>query len=98
MVKSKSKLRKFRGWEVQTQNITMTIFYISFKNLLTLQKKWPDIYILPQFSRGHNQRPKIVPNKRRTVEVLPNMYKLQRLLTSENYFELFSPLTGKNVS
>ena len=33
--KSKSKLRIFRGWEVQTQKITITIIYISLKNLLT---------------------------------------------------------------
>ena len=31
---------KFRGWEVQTQNITMTIIYISFKNLLTKKVTW----------------------------------------------------------
>ena len=33
--KTKSKLRIFRGWEVQTQKNTATIIYISFKNLLT---------------------------------------------------------------
>ena len=33
--KSRSKLRIFRGWEVQTQKITITIIYISLKNLLT---------------------------------------------------------------
>ena len=33
--RSRSKLRIFRGWEVQTQKITITIIYISLKNLLT---------------------------------------------------------------
>ena len=29
---------------------------ISYENLLT--EEWPDIYILHQFSSGHNEKPK----------------------------------------
>ena len=35
LVKNETKLRKFSGWEVPTQKITVTVIYISFKNLLT---------------------------------------------------------------
>ena len=35
MVKKQSKLRMFRGWEVQTQKITIKMIYISSKNLST---------------------------------------------------------------
>ena len=35
LVKNESKLRKFSGWEVQSQKITMAIIYVSFNYLLT---------------------------------------------------------------
>ena len=64
--------------------------YISFNNILL--KKWPGIYILPQFGGSHNQTPKVASNYMpRTVGLLHNMCR-------QVIYELFLPLTGKNIS
>ena len=42
---------------------------------------WPGMHILPQFSKGHNQTPNVVPNYMpRTAELLHDMHKLQRMI------------------
>ena len=53
--------------------MTVIIAYISFENMLT--KKWPGIYILVEFSWGHNQTPKAASNIHGTVQLLHGMYK-----------------------
>ena len=87
MVKIKSKLRTFWWREVQTQKSTLTIIYIPFENLLA--KEWSGIYILLQFSWGHNQ----------TQKVASKMHKYTHVQVTENYQgqQLLSPLTGKNI-
>ena len=48
-----------------------------------LTKKWSDICILHQFSRGHNLTPKGSSNYiSRTAKLLHDMYKLKRVITS----------------
>ena len=50
----------FVGWEIQTQKITITINIFS-KNLFTKN----DLYILHDFSGGHNQASKAPSNMQR---------------------------------
>ena len=39
------------------------------------------MHILPQFSKGHNQTPNVVPNYMpRTAGLLHDMHKLQRMI------------------
>ena len=46
---------------------------------ICLQRKWPGIYILPQFSRGHNQIPKVASNMQRIGQLVHGIYELQRI-------------------
>ena len=55
-----SKLRMFVGWEIQTQKITITINIFS-KNLFSKI----DLYVLHEFSGGHNQASKAASNMQR---------------------------------
>ena len=52
----------FVGWEIQTQKITITINIFS-KNLFTKI----DLYILHEFSGGHNQASKAASNMQRVA-------------------------------
>ena len=85
---------KFRGWEVQTQNITMTIIYISFKNLLTKKSDLAYTYYLSSVEAIiKHQNLRLTCAKLRSSCTTGTSYK--ELLTSDNYYNFFSPLRGK---
>ena len=82
LVKNERRLWKFSRWEVPTQKITVTVIYISFKNLLT--QTWPNMFILPQFSKFHNETKKFASNMQRSIlqraaKLVRVLYKWQRI-------------------
>ena len=101
LVKNKSKLGNVSTWEVLKPKITITVIYISFKSLLT--QKWPNVFILPQLVHPiiRHQTLGLICRALSCKEPQSSCTpctSYRKLLASEDYYYLFSPLTGKNIS